>query len=81
MKTSVDEWFRDYLPQVSVTAFFTIITGEITELLTVNELKYHKSNNLKSNEEEVKHLVDSQNDYYNYKQFITRIEQENEQDK
>jgi hypothetical protein len=59
MKTSVDEWFRDYLPQVSVTAFFTIITGEITELLTVNELKYHKSNNLKSNEEEVKHLVDS----------------------
>jgi len=39
MTISLDEWIRDYLPQVSVTAFSAILTGEITQLLTENEIK------------------------------------------
>jgi len=65
MVVSLDEWICDYIPQIVTTAIATIITGELTELICINEHYNIKVDNLKWSEDQITSQIEFWTHYKN----------------
>jgi hypothetical protein len=53
MVVSIDEWICDYVPQIVTTAIATIITGELTKIICIQEHYNIKVDNPKWSEDQI----------------------------
>ena len=77
MVVSLDEWICDYIPQIVTTAIATIITGELTELICIQEHYNIKVDNLKWSEDQITSQIEFWSHYKNQKNIMAQIENDN----